>query len=92
MRVRRQTYNCAVLLRILGSMFLLCVAAWGMWELVWPRSMMRFRRRMGWSENFLSGGCFYSTENRVEWTCSALVVIGFGGAARLIWLLFHPGQ
>ncbi len=60
--------------QILFYTFLVVVLATGLWCVFAPESAIGFRRRMGWPEDFWSGGYFYATPFRARVT-GALVVI-----------------
>ena len=64
---------------LLVSAFLLIVLAQGLWALCAPASVIRFRRRMGWSESLLSGGFFYATEGRARVIGALLVLVSLSG-------------
>lgn len=64
---------------LLLSAFLSIVLAQGLWALCAPASVIRFRRRMGWSESLLSGGYFYATEGRTRVMGALLVIVSLSG-------------
>lgn len=56
-------------------MFLLAVLASGLWCVMDPEAVVRFRTRMGWSTSRLSGGFAYATARRTRFTGSLLVAV-----------------
>jgi hypothetical protein len=74
---------------LVGLVFLIAVAIFGVWGFLWPASLMRFRRRRKWPETLLSGGFFYATEKRTETICVLLAIVSLLGAARIIYMMLH---
>ena len=52
--------------RALLYVFLILVLGTGIWCVISPESVVRFRRRRGWPENMVSGGYFYATKQRTR--------------------------
>ncbi|HMN46808.1 MAG TPA: hypothetical protein PKE27_19680 [Povalibacter sp.] len=66
-------------------LFLLAVLASGLWCVVNPEGVVRFRARMGWSNGYLSGGFAYAAARRARFTGSLLIVVVlFAFAAKFV--------
>jgi len=46
--------------------FFILTLSTGVWCVVSPESVIRFRRRLGWSESMVTGGYFYATKRRTR--------------------------
>lgn len=65
--------------------FLVAVLAGGLWCVIAPEGVVRFRNRMGWSTGYWSGGFAYATPRRARFTGSLLVaIVLFAAAAKLL--------
>jgi hypothetical protein len=56
-------------------LFVMAVLASGLWCVIDPQAVVRFRTRIGWSTSLWSGGFAYSTAGRARFTGSLLVAI-----------------
>ena len=63
------------------ALFLLAVLANGVWCIVSPKAVVRFRTRMGWPTGYLSSGFAYATPQRTRITGLLLVVVALFVAA-----------
>jgi hypothetical protein len=71
--------------RVLLILFLVAVLASGLWCVIAPEAVVRFRNRMGWSTGYWSGGFAYSTPRRARFTGSLLVaIVLFAAAAKIL--------
>ena len=61
--------------RILQFSFLFLTLSTGLWCVISPESVIRFRRRMKWSESKISGGYHYATKPRTRAAGSFVVLI-----------------
>ncbi|MGB5102322.1 MAG: hypothetical protein WBO04_03250 [Steroidobacteraceae bacterium] len=59
----------------LSIAFLAVVLALGLWALLNPDGIIAFRRRLGWPENFWSGGYFYATAGRARISGAIMVIV-----------------
>ena len=59
--------------------FLLVVLVLGLWSVFGPDSLIAFRRRMGWPNDFWSGGYFYATAQRARIVGALTVVASLVG-------------
>ena len=57
------------------ALFLAVVLASGIWCIIDPEAVVRFRSRMGWSTSYWSGGIAYATPRRARLTGSLLVTV-----------------
>jgi hypothetical protein len=56
-------------------LFLMAVLASGLWCVMDPEAVVRFRARRGWSTSYLSGGFAYANVRRTRFTGSLLVAV-----------------